>query len=65
MAEMTDQVPEVQSGAPSTSPVAEDQGSFMRNLSRRYIDGEITAEQAIELSQEQRKRVSEDAGPPF
>lgn len=38
---------------------------FMREVSQKYIDGEITVEQAIEMAKKHHTRVADEAGPPF
>jgi hypothetical protein len=34
-------------------------------MSKRYIKGEISAEQAVELAQGHHKQVLDESGPPF
>lgn len=41
------------------------QSAFMRAISQRYIDGEITVPEAIELAKKHHMRVQEEQGPPF
>ncbi len=40
-------------------------GAFIRKMSQRYIKGEISAEQAVELAQGHHKQVLDESGPPF
>lgn len=40
-------------------------GAFIRKMSQRYIQGEINAEQAIELAQAHHRKVLDESGPPF
>lgn len=38
---------------------------FMKALSQKYIDGEITIPEAIEMAKNHHMRVQEEQGPPF
>jgi hypothetical protein len=40
-------------------------GAFIRKMSQRYIVGEISAEQAIELAKAHHSRVLDESCPPF
>lgn len=40
-------------------------GAVIRKMSQRYIVGDISAEQAIELAQAHHRKVLEESGPPF